>query len=402
MAHSSSPQHWQKTLEQIDTLLYEHVLLWRAEDCRDHQNAKQQPRYSALFHRLQQFDDRDVQRLQADDHALLEALQSVFPPAAEIARLIQLPMTPQVAAAEPPTGLSGKKWQQVQAFLNAQAAPGDTVIEWCCGKGLIGEALSISPHFSPSRHIHGLDIDAQLVAAGNQRASASRQPRQLHCCDVLSDASDHWLAQADSVLALHACGGLHQRLLTRSCALGVGHIVLSPCCYHRFIRDYKPLSERLRASPLTLSTADLRLAVRQTATARRGEHEARRQLHRWHLASQQLAARWGVSLARYRSLPHSAAKQGFEAFLTQQLAANQLAARQPNNAERDAALQQASDQQRDQEQRGLAAMLFRRLLEMRCVLDSVVYLEEQSYSVNLKSFCATQLSPRNLIISASR
>ena len=46
--------------------------------------------------------------------------------------------------------------------------------------------------------------------------------------------------------------------------------------------------------------------------------------------------------------------------------------------------------------------LFRRPLELWLVLDRALYLEEQGFQVTLGTFCATQLSPRNLLLLAER
>jgi hypothetical protein len=45
---------------------------------------------------------------------------------------------------------------------------------------------------------------------------------------------------------------------------------------------------------------------------------------------------------------------------------------------------------------------FRRSLEVWLVLDLAIFLEGQGYDVQLGSFCARQLTPRNLLISAQR
>ena len=401
MSHTT-PTHWQKTLQQIDTMLQEHVLLWQAEYARDHRAAQSQSRYASLFEALRRLNDDDVWQLQGNDLALLNTLRPHFSSARDIARLIHVPGAEALSAVEPPAGLPGKKWQQVQAFLNGLRPRQQRVVEWCSGKGLIGEALCLPPFLSPELSIEGLDIDEHLVSAGNQRAQKYQQPRRLHQCDIFSRASEQWLSPAHTVFALHACGGLHQHLLERGCEQGVAQILLSPCCYHRFVDHYVPLSAQLKASPLAPSTNDLRLAVRQTATARQGEREARRQLQLWHLATKQFAARRGVSMSSYRSLPHSAAKRGFDYFLAQQLDANRLPNKLVSDGERKELLDDAERLLCDQERRELAAMMFRRLLELRCVLDSVVYLEEHGYTVALDRFCSPQLSPRNLRIHAWR
>jgi hypothetical protein len=47
-------------------------------------------------------------------------------------------------------------------------------------------------------------------------------------------------------------------------------------------------------------------------------------------------------------------------------------------------------------------MAFRRALELRCVLDSLLYLQEQGYQCSLSEFCSASLSPRNLLIQAQK
>ena len=108
----------------------------------------------------------------------------------------------------------------------------------------------------------------------------------------------------------------------------------------------------------------------------------------------------GDSAGQYRALPHSAAKKGFSYFVEQQCAANGIATLDMSNA--DTALANAANLQLAQEQRGLAAMLFRRLLELRCVLDSALFLCEQDYHVTLSVFCPSTTTPRNFLLSARR
>ena len=46
--------------------------------------------------------------------------------------------------------------------------------------------------------------------------------------------------------------------------------------------------------------------------------------------------------------------------------------------------------------------LFRRPLEIWLLLDRALYLQEQGYQVRLGTFCAHQLTPRNLLLLAER
>ncbi len=46
--------------------------------------------------------------------------------------------------------------------------------------------------------------------------------------------------------------------------------------------------------------------------------------------------------------------------------------------------------------------LFRRPLELWLLLDRALFLEEQGYQVRLGTFCAHELTPRNLLLLAER
>ncbi len=382
-------------LRDIDRLLLRHQQLWRSNS-----QPPADTRYQPLYAHLSQYSTSEIAQLQGDDPQLLLALSPAFADAAAISDIISLFPAPAAAPQhEPPAGVPGRKWQQLQAFCAAQPRLSGEVIEWCAGKGYLGEALCQHRAHAPQA-ITALEVDPTLVTAGNQRAQRLLQPRRSEACDVFSDAAEAFIHQHSSVLGLHACGGLHQRMLTLSTQRQAAAVALAPCCYHRFSERYQTLSNAASQSALQLSNDDLRLAVRQTKTARRGETLARRQLQRWWLACRQLAAEQGVKFQHYRSLPHSAAKLGFEHFVAQQCAASALPGLSLDRAE--AALQRAAEQQLQDEQRGLAAMMFRRLLELRCVLDSALFLREQGYQVQLQAFCPSELSPRNLLITAQR
>ena len=50
----------------------------------------------------------------------------------------------------------------------------------------------------------------------------------------------------------------------------------------------------------------------------------------------------------------------------------------------------------------LLRMAFRRLIELRCVIDSVLFLEEHHYQCQLTQFCPPTMTPRNLMLVAQR
>ena len=50
----------------------------------------------------------------------------------------------------------------------------------------------------------------------------------------------------------------------------------------------------------------------------------------------------------------------------------------------------------------LLRSLFRRPLEIWLLLDRALYLEEQSYRVQLGEFCDSSLTPRNILLLGER
>ncbi|MDF1692390.1 MAG: methyltransferase [Zhongshania sp.] len=354
--------------------------------------------HSALTDYLQTLSHTDIPYLQGDDHALLHALKPYFSPAAELIELIGLaPICPNLHPQEPPAGIPGRKWQQINAFLAAQAAMHRPVLEWCSGKSYLGEAI----HRRYQLPITALEIDTQLVAAGNARAQGSTPLRQIIRCDVLSDDVHQQLSPTQHLVALHACGGLHQRLLSLAVEHSGPQLSLAPCCYHRFTENYEPLSRQLKASTLRISNHDLRSAVRQTNTARSGETQARRTLQAWHLGLRELLPQLGIAKTTpLPSLPQHWSKRSFGEFAQALLDKKNINITLPTEL---ANAEQAGWQQLHRaEAIDLVRMAFRRALELRCVLDSLLFLQENGYQCTLSEFCSPTLSPRNLLIQAQK
>lgn len=378
----------------IDTLLHRHRPLWQLPAYHTRRSPPWQHDYPDLAEHLMALSDQQVTHFAADDEALLHNLVPVFPDAATLLDCIRLPQLPTYRHQEPPTGLPGRKWQQIHAFCQAlQAGTGEPIcIDWCAGKGYLSAAL----HRHLGATVQGLEIDPALVSSGTPGLPPGTS---LHCCDVLSDEVESYLGGDRHIVALHACGGLHQRLLRLAANGMASRVTLSPCCYHRFIDTPETLSTALCHSPLTLRRQDLRLAVRQTATARQGEQRARRTLQAW-----QLGFRAALSDAGYHapahlpSLPHPTAKAGFAAFC-QQLADKAGIANPIPGAHHEA---QGWQHLAAIERVELAAMAFRRALELRCVLDGALLLEEQGFDCRLEVFCPSSLTPRNLLLQATR
>ncbi len=379
----------------LDELLQTHQAYWRFNVYRG-AHYQHIAKHTELLQFLLALSDEQVQALQGDDSRLLNSIAPHFPVAASILSLITLDSPPPIIPVqEPPPGVPGRKWQQISAFLKCHTTISRPAVEWCSGKGYLSTA--ISQRFSLPAV--GLEIDPQLVEAGNCFAYKHHTEVKIIDCDVLSDSVYQHIEEEQHVLALHACGGLHQRMLSLAVAQHCKQISLAPCCYHRFVDEYASLSAQLKLSPLHLTSDDLRTAVRQTNTARKGETQARRTLQAWHLGFRELLRHKGLaSHTPLPSLPQHWSKTGFAAFCQRLEALTHLKLALPPHL--DAAENAGWALLRQAERIDLVRMAFRRAIEMRCVLDSVLFLEEQGYRCSLATFCQSELSPRNLLIQA--
>jgi hypothetical protein len=381
----------------LDSLLQTYQAYWQFNIYRDNDPSHLE-KYPTLLRFLQELNDEQVHVLQGDDAQLLRSIAPYFPAANEILALITLNTSPaQTATGEPPTAVPGRKWRQINAFIQAHNTITRPVLEWCSGKGYLSAA--ISQKFSLAAT--GLEIDALLVAAGNSRAVSDSANYQIKACDVLSECTSRYIEQDQHLLALHACGGLHQHMLRVAVAHQCQQISLAPCCYHRYVEQYSSLSTQCKSSLLELTRDDLRTAVRQTRTARSGETLARRTLQAWHLGFRAILEQLGLnSDITLPSLPHSWSKRSFSEFCLELVERKQLRTSLPSQF---AEFESTGWQRLQRAERvDLVRMAFRRAIELRCVLDNVLFLEEHGYQCALSVFCAPQLSPRNLLIQARK
>ncbi len=398
---------------QLNTLLHQHQSLWR-HNAYNEITPHSFDDYPNLLSFLLDLSDEELQDLQANDRSLLAALAPYFPPAAELLKLISLAPPSLHQNNEPPRGIPGRKWLQIQAFIDAHRQPkiashhresspivafdNTPLIEWCSGKGYLSEALTIRYELEAL----SLEIDPSLVAAGNLRANTAKLNRRVIECDVLSDQVFQYVDSSKQLLALHACGGLHQRLLRVAAAQKSPRLSISPCCYHRFNQgEYSYLSTQIQGSELLLNNDDLRTAVRQTKTARAGETAARRQLQAWYLGLRLILEKHGIAAnTSLPSTPQHWSKASFSDWFSAVLTIKPLDITLPTNLTH---YENAGWHLLHKAERiDLVRMAFRRAIELHCVLDSVLFLEEHHYHCTLSEFCANSLTPRNLLIQAEK
>lgn len=363
------------------------VLPWEAE----------LPNLSA---RLRALDFARAEMLAEDDAALVEWLRDDLPELPALHAALALPalavqQLPRLAEA---TGVPGRKWNQIQAFaacVPSQAAP---LLEWCAGKAHLGRLLARLRQ----REVLALEWNEKLVADGAALAHREALPIEFHCVDVLQPDTAALLQREHDVVALHACGELHLQLL-RNCVGRKPHsLVLAPCCYQLIDADYyQPLSQLARTGDLQLSLHDLHTAVRDSVTSPVRVREQRKTLQAWRLGfdAWQRVARGSDTYLPTPSLPLSILSRGFDSFCGELAAHRGMTMATIDFEEFEAA---GWRRLREVTVLDLPRIAFRRALELWLVLDRAFYLQEHGYEVEVGTFCARELTPRNVLIRAQR
>ncbi|MCC5883017.1 MAG: methyltransferase [Halomonas sp.] len=358
----------------------------------------------ALTDTLLGLSEAQVKSLQSNpwqDSPLAEWL-----PVAELAELVSLPALPLELVALPPAWaqhVGGRKWQQIEAFVRyLKVVPHERLVEWCAGKGHLSRALA-RWH---GREVTALEWQAALCQEGEHLATVQQAPVRLHQQDVLAPDVGRFLTAQSHVVALHACGDLHLSLIEQAVASG-SSVSLAPCCYHRTeAADYRPVSQcgraLCRSHAFSLVRSDLTLAVQETVTAPRGVRRRREQANAWRLGFDELQRELrGVdSYLPVPSLAYGQLPERFTDFCA--WAARRKGLDLPSSL--DYARHEASGWHRlwEVERLELVRHLFRRPLEIWLALDRAKRLEEAGFSVEVGTFCAHQLTPRNLFIHAKR
>ncbi|TLF45990.1 methyltransferase [Halomonas urmiana] len=387
----------------LSALLAEWQPLWRPLPFQ-HRGSPWGEAYSALEAALLELSDAEVARLQ--DAPFSASPLADWLPVAALAELVELPELTGEAGELPAAWaahVGGRKWSQIEAFLpRVAASPDERLVEWCAGKGHLARALSRRG----AAEVTALEWQATLCRDGQRLADRQGAAVRMAEQDVLAPEAGRWLSPETHVAALHACGDLHARLI-ELCAAQGSAVTLAPCCYQRTAAaHYRPLSqggrERAAALGLSLSREELAMAVQETVTAPRHVRRRREQAGAWRLGFD-LLQREVRGVDAYLPVPSLAYGQlpaRFEAFC--RWAAEQKGLVLPAGV--DWAAFEAVGERRRAEvtRRELVRHLFRRPLEVWLVLDRALRLEEAGFDVELGTFCARELTPRNLLLRASR
>ncbi|WP_280554492.1 methyltransferase [Halomonas sp. 25-S5] len=403
MSETSSHASHADRFARLTALLAEWQPLWRPMPFQ-HRRLPWAEAHPELADGLRSLDDAECARLQADpftDSPLAERL-----PVAELAALVELPELPAEGPGLPAQWaehMGGRKWQQVAAFVPRMAAlPGAVLLEWCAGKGHLARTLARRL----DREVTGLEWQAALCRDGQALAERQGARVQLAQQDVLAPDAARWLTADTQVAALHACGDLHGRLIELAAEQGSA-VTLAPCCYHRTARvHYRPFSRRGRelaaAHGLSLTREDLAMAVQETVTAPRHVRRHRQRANAWRLGfdALQRQVRGRDAYLPVPSLAYGRMPESFAGFCRWAAECKGLVL--PAGIDWHAFEQQGQRRQAEVTRLELVRHLFRRPLEVWLVLDRQRRLEEAGFRVELGTFCARELTPRNLLLRASR
>lgn len=358
---------------------------------------------TSLAQNLQQLGPAAIERLEQDETQRRHYFSEFFPELNQCSpfELIQEKGTEQT---ELPFWFSrdikGRKLEQIQSFGLQMQQSDLPVLEWCAGKGHLGRWLS----FSKQRTVTSLEWQPQLCVEGQQLAEKLRLSQVFVQADVLSEEASRYLNTDQQIVALHACGDLHIRLLQQASWVGAVKLDIVPCCYHLIATEhYQAMSVLAQQSALgQLSRDELKLAVQAQVTA--GERVARLRHTEvmWRLAYQELyqALQCQSHYKPLSSVPKHWFSGEFSAFA--QWAASQHQWQIPAETDWQHYLQLGQQRHLLVQKMQLVRSLFRPLLEQWLVLDRALFLEQQGYQVQVKQFCDYQLTPRNLLISACK
>jgi hypothetical protein len=295
-------------------------------------------------------------------------------------------------------GIKGRKFEQLQDFVSALPASEHPVLEWCAGKGHLGRMLA----FNGAPSVHSIELQPDLCEQGQNSAKLQGLPMHFSQANVLTDDTAYAFNQHLHAVALHACGGLHQAFMHKACEAKTEQISFSPCCYHLFTPNtYQAMSDLAKQSDLTLTHRDLKLSLEETVTAPRRIDKVRITEVEWRLGFDALR-KTITGEHHYVSVPSvgkAIFSDSFAAFCA--WAANKKSIEIPADTNYEMFLSRGKTRRKITERVDLVRHVFRRAIEVWLVLDRALYLQQQGYTVRIKTFCEKQLTPRNILIAAS-
>ncbi|WP_429739232.1 methyltransferase [Enterovibrio makurazakiensis] len=388
----------------IDSWLQSHTSLWQGMPF-DYLDLPWRETHPELCHWLDAQSLETLQKYKENPRCLADAIAAYLPDTKKMLALCAINSADSSDADIPcdnhlATGIPGRKWEQISAFNRVMPmSSGDHWLEWCAGKGYLGRVISASRQ----ARVTSLEWQSALCQDGQDYADKQGLPMHFVQGDAFASDSELLVRDCDHAIALHACGDLHVTLLQHSVSAKPKSVSVSPCCYH-LIRDshYQALSSAGKQSPLELSRHDLKLPLQETVTAGQTVKNKRFVEVSFRLGFDCLQRALGVS-DHYLPVPNvqkSLLNEGFEAFCL--WAAKQKNIVLPDDVDFTHYLKRGESRFLTVEKMETVRTLFRRPLEMWLVLDKAMYMSENGFDVDIYTFCARELTPRNILIQAIR
>ena len=383
---------------QLSLMLQQYREFWQVSPFRCDQLPWQDPLFLAL---LAEVDDTRLQQIDSSEMQQRQYFADVLPLLFAIPEQVNKAANKEVAAVPfwLEVGIGGRKLQQIDALCQFWPETRLPVLEWCAGKGHLGRILAHRYAVT----VTSVEWQEGLCEAGAALAEKFNISQRFICADVLADGSNTPLQASQHVVALHACGQLHISLLQQAVAAGCQQLQLVPCCYHLIPTEtYQPLSDAGIQQNLQLSKDDLKLIVQGQVTGGHRIEKLRTTEVLWRLAYDEIRRDLTGDTA-YRPLS-SVSKQCFsQDFITfARWAATQHQLTLPAVLEEKEYMQRAKARLHVVQRIELVRHLFRRPLELWLALDKALYLQQHGYKVELTTFCDYQITPRNLLLQASR
>ena len=388
------------TFERLDTLLREHQAWWQFQPFHTI-NSRWESQAPTLHAALGNMSPDQLTLLTTDSEHRRRFLQRWLPAAEELHQLSQLPSLQGRSVSldrQLEHGVGRRKWDQVVAF-SGQVPAQQSIVEWCSGKGHLGRVLAANG----ATRVDSLERESALCRSGESLAQRAGVAMTFHQRDVLHDSLDDVLLSDTHCVALHACGELHTRLLQQVVARGGRAISVAPCCYYLIPTDtYTPMSNAASHSALRLSKSDLHIPLRETVTGGARARRWRSLELRWRLAFDclQRELRQQDTYLPLPTIGRHLLGGSFADFIAWALCRKGLP---PTRISRpEDYLRLAEARLPAIQQMELVQQVFQRPLELWLVLDRALYLQESGYRVGVGEFCARRLTPRNILIQATR
>jgi hypothetical protein len=343
-----------------------------------------------------------IEEYKAEPELALKALSPFLPELEQLADLTHLEtltLNGLELARGLDNGIPGRKLEQISSMGEAaiQLHHGEEWLEWCSGKGYLGRILTTQT----DQPVTSFEYQQALCDSGQQAANEHHWKMTFIQGDAFDSKANAVFKPTQHAVALHACGDLHVRLMQYGSENGVAAMTISPCCYHLIQSEqYQPMSERGRASSLSLSKQELRIPLQQTVTGGERVRRHRQQEMVFRLGFD-LITRQGLGMEGYQPVPSirkSQLSDGFESLC--RWAADQKGIDLSQQINFDYFEKLGEQRFWQMERLSLVQLVFQRPLEIWLALDKALYLEERGYRVRLAEFCAKSVTPRNILICA--